>query len=126
MVDTLALCIGSLKFYLNAIDYINLTTYSTFTCKFFTSSIYILAQFSAWIIVLTNIDRLILVIWPHMGRSSQTRTDRTFLYVLVGSIGLVILALNVPNIVFLHISREYLLDANNSYELVSSCELGNK
>lgn len=126
LVDTLALCIGSLKFYLNAIDYINLTTYSTLTCKFFTSSIYILAQFSAWIIVLTNVDRLISVISPHVPVMTGYSRSRKFQYISVAFVGLVILALNIPNIIYLHISKEYLLDVNNSFELVLTCELGNR
>ena len=125
-MDTLALCIGSLKFYLNAVGYINLTTYSTLTCKFFTSSIYILAQFSAWIIVLTNVDRLASVISPHVPVMNAYSRSRKFQYIAVVFVGFVILTLNVPSIVYFHISREHLLDANNSFVLVLTCELGNR
>lgn len=123
IVDTLALCIGSSKFYLNAIDFVNLSTYSTFTCKVFTSSIYILAQYSAWIIVFANIDRLILVTSNRLA-NKNTRSKKFHIFLLI-ALFIIILAINVPQIFFLKITKEYLLNEHNSFEAVVSCELDN-
>lgn len=124
IVDTLALCLGAPKFSLNSIGIINIVTYSKFTCKFFTSSIYILAQFSAWIIVLANIDRLILVISNRIVYKN-VRSVR-FEVFLVAILFIFIFILNIPNIIYLEITTENLFDENNSYEPVLACELGNK
>lgn len=123
IVDTLALCIGSSKFYLNAIDLVNLSTYSLFTCKVFTSSIYILAQYSAWIIVLANVDRLILVTSNRLA-NKNTRSKKFHLFLLT-ALFMIILAINMPQIIFLKITKEYLLNEHNSFEPFVSCELDN-
>jgi hypothetical protein len=122
-VDTLALFIGCFKFHLHArADSFNITTYSLLSCKFFTSAIYILAQYSAWIIVFANIDRLILVTSNKVVKQT-TRAKKLHVGLLV-TLLIVILTLNLPNIVYLRVTREHLLNENNSHELVQTCELG--
>ena len=64
VVDTVALYVGSIKYYIKAKNDYNLTTESVFACKILTSSIYFLAQLSAWITVIASIYRLFSIVRP--------------------------------------------------------------
>ena len=110
VVDTVALYVGSIKYYIKAKYDYNLTTESVFACKFLTSSIYFLAQLSAWITVIASIDRLFSIVRPlHYSLIRRNKLQ----YVMVGSIFAVLLLLNGPNIMYLNVMESSGLELNS-------------
>jgi hypothetical protein len=110
LVDLLILYFGLIKFFLNAMNYTNLILYSEFTCKFFTTIIYILQQFSSWILVLASLDRYLLI---NTERYFLFTRSKKFRYYSITSIGLLLVLLNAPNMIYLTISVSNLTISNN-------------
>jgi hypothetical protein len=102
IVDTLILYVGSLKFYLSASNTIDITTHSLFGCKFFTAGIYVLPQFSAWIIVLISVERLIAI---RALKNFFFVKKRNFQFVSLVAIFVLILVINFPNILYLQLKE---------------------
>ena len=103
IVDSLILYVGALKFPLIAFDIINLTTHSEFTCKFFTAGIYILPQFSSWILVLISFERLVVI---RSFRILFYVKKRSFQFISIVLIFLIILLINFPNIIYLKVKQK--------------------
>jgi len=121
LLDLLILYFGLSKFFLSAIEYTNLILYSEFTCKFFTTIIYILQQFSSWILVLASLDRYLLI---NTNRYFLFTRSKKFRYYSTFSLCLCISLLNAPNMIYLSISVNNLTLSNhqNSSKIIQTKE----
>jgi hypothetical protein len=121
VVDTLILYVGSLKFFLDASDTIDVTTHSVFGCKFFIAGIYILPQFSAWIIVLISVERLVAI---RALANFFFVKKRTFQVLSMLVSFTLILFINLPNILYLELKEENAAAAaENTTRVERRCDL---
>lgn len=120
VTDTLALIIGSIKFFLMATNLIEILTYTSIGCKFFITSIYILSEYSAWILVITSIDRLISILNYSSFFFLKTKKFRYFISCILF---LIIFFINFPSLIYLQITIVQLNINNCTKEIFYTCEL---
>lgn len=120
IIDTLALIIGSIKFFLMATNLIEILTYTSIGCKFFITSIYILSEYSAWILVITSIDRLVFILNYSSLFFFKTKKFRYYISFLLFFI---IFLINLPSVIFLQITTEKINGNSSNQEIVYTCEL---
>ncbi|RNA08025.1 FMRFamide receptor-like [Brachionus plicatilis] len=120
ITDTLALVIGSVKFFLMATNLIGILTFSSLGCKFFITSVYILSEYSAWVLVITSIDRLISILnYP----SFIFLKTKKFRYSSSLILFFVIFLFNYPSFIYLQITIEQVNINNRTKEIYYTCEL---
>lgn len=120
LIDSLILVLGSTRFFLEANNQINITTLSNLTCKFFTSTMYILQQISAWILMFASLDRIFLVKVPPVLIFKNVKKLKIF---VILATTLFLIFLNIPNIMFLEIKHKDIKQYNRSIINVKYCEL---
>jgi hypothetical protein len=122
VIDTSILLIGLPKYIIHAFDLVNIVTYSTFTCKFFTTIIYILQQMSSWTLVLASFNRYYSININPIFKFTKSRKFQISSFFVTG---FAIVLINLPNLIYLQIT--YLKQPNSSEfnsTNITMCELG--
>lgn len=117
VIDTLALCFGSIRFYLSANDY---QIYSIVYCKFFYTSIYVFSQYSSWIHSIISIDQLISIKKQTIS-SQKFNTNKPIGVLLL--VFVILVSLNIPNAIYLDWLTVNISNSNSSYELIKECDV---
>ncbi|CAF0775750.1 unnamed protein product [Brachionus calyciflorus] len=120
IVDSLALCIGSIKFYLINTNIISSVKILAIACKFFITNTYIFSEYSAWILVVTSLDRLVTILnYPSLF-FIRTKTFRKICLIILF---LILALLNSPSLIYLRVTIEEIDITVNETTLYYTCEL---
>lgn len=122
VIDTSILLIGLPKYFLHHLRVFSILTYSTFTCKFFTTIIYILQQMSSWTLVLASFNRYFSININPFFKFTKSRSFQIGSFAVTS---VIIVLINLPNAIYLQIT--YLKQGNHSMfnvTNISLCELG--